>query len=471
MNLNWLLSILINFNFGRKWTMFTDILQKLIILIVGVLFLASIAIICFRFKNVNRTERVQIFKTAEYFNAWIILVCFVTTMVYGIFNHFELKKSVHAIISLNYSEASQALNSNGTRYNMAEIISDEVVERAIKNGALKDVTVKQLKDCLVVYPCVQGGVDDETKYHISTEFGVEYHASKHTSHLDSENVIKLITGAYKEYYIEKYTDNFSLDAEKPDFDEMEYMDIVSYFDKEAQSVLNYLYGMSEKNPSFVTENGSTFNSIAGKVHQFKETQINQNLKALILQNGIVRDKNGYIDRLSYHNKNVDFDRLKNDASYNLCNQAIDMYSEEMTRVVLVPTWDQAGKYYMGRTKVGIDELSVMATEFSNYVASNEKEIMDNTLVIDKISASNPDSQLYMSADSLIDSVYESIKGFEKEAITAGRQYFRHKMNQCIAVTIYGISIINELKTLILFAALAYIALVLYRISKKFPKKA
>ncbi|MBQ8904224.1 MAG: hypothetical protein IJY73_08080, partial [Oscillospiraceae bacterium] len=300
-------------------------------------------------------------KTAEYFNAWIILVCFVTTMIYGIFNHFELKKSVHAIVSLNYSEASQALNSNGTRYNMAEVICDEVVDRAIKKGALKKVTVKQLRNCLVVYPCVQGGVGDESQYHISTEFAVEYHASKDTAHLDSENVIKLITSAYKEYYIEKYTDNFSLDAEKPDFSQMEYMDIVSYFEKETQAILNYLYGMAGKNPSFVTENGSTFNSIAGKVHQFKETQINQNLRSLILQNGIVRDKNEYIDRLSYQNKNVDFDRQKNNASFNLCNRAIDMYSEEMTRVVLVPTWDQAGKYYMGRTKVGVDELSVMAT--------------------------------------------------------------------------------------------------------------
>ncbi len=446
-------------------------MQKLIILIVGVLFLASVAIIFFRSKNVNHTERTQIFKTAEYFNAWIILVCFITTMIYGIFNHFELKKSVHAIISLNYSEASQALNSNGTRYNMAEIISDEVVEKAIKKGALKDVTVKQLKNCLVVYPCVQGGVGDESQYHISTEFAVEYHASKDTNHLDSENVIKLITLAYKEYYIEKYTDNFSLDSEKPDFSKMEYMDIVSYLDKETQAVLNYLYGMAVKNPSFVTENGSTFNSIAGKVHQFKETQINQNLRALILQNGIVRDKNGYVDRLSYHNKNVDFDRQKNDASYKLCNQAIDMYSEEMTRVVLVPTWDQAGKYYMGRTKVGVDELSVMATNFSDYVASNEKEIMDNRLVIDKISSGNQEPQLYLSADSLIDSIYESIKGFEKEAINAGREYSRHKMNQCIAVSIYGISFMSELETLVLFAVFVYVSLVLHRISKKFPKKA
>jgi hypothetical protein len=451
--------------------MFTGIIQKLIILIVGLIFITSAVIIFFRLKNVNRAERTQIFKTAEYFNAWIILICFVTTMLYGIFNHFELKKSVQAIVSLNYSEASQALNSNGTRYNMAEIISDEVVGRAIKNGALKDVTVKQLKNCLVVYPCVQGGVGEETQYHISTEFAVEYHASKDTDHLDSDNVINLITSAYKEYYIEKYTDNFKLDSEKPDFSQMEYMDIVYYLDKETQSILNYLYGMAGKNNSFVTENGSTFNSIAGKVHQFKETQINENLRSLILQNGIVRDKNEYVDRLSYQNKNISFDRQKNAASYRLCNEAIDMYSEEMTRVVLVPTWDQSGKYYMGRTKVGVDELSVLATNFSNDVASNEKEIMDNNLVLNKISLNNQGVQILSSADQLIESIYASIKGFEKEAINAGREFSRHKMNQCIAVSIYGVSIISELKSLVMFAAFVYIALILRRISKKFPKKA
>jgi len=451
--------------------MIIDLLQKLILLIFGIFLVLSAIRMFFRFKNVNRAERTQIFKSAEYFNAWIILLCFVVTMVYGFLNHFDLKKSVHAIVSLNYSEASGALNSNGTRYNMAEIISDEVVEKAIHKGALEDVTVKQLKNCLVVYPCVQGGVGDESQYLISTEFAVEYHASKDTDHLDSENVIKLITAAYKEYYIDKYTDNFYLDPEKPDFSQMEYMDTVAYLDKETQTILNYLYGMAEKNPSFVTENGSTFNSIAGKVHQFKETQINQNLRSLILQNGIVRDKDDYIDRLSYYNKNVDFDRQKNDASYRICNQAIDMYSEEMTRVVLVPTWDQSGKYYMGRTKVGVDELSVMATSFSDYVASNEKEIMDNQLVIDKIAAGTQEPQFYLSADALVDSIYESIKGFEKEAITAGREYSRHKMNQCIAVSIYGVSLMSELKTLVLFAAFAYVTLMLRRISKKFPKKA
>ena len=49
--------------------MFTDILQKLILLIVGVLFLSSLAILFIRFKNVNRAETTRIFKSADYFNA------------------------------------------------------------------------------------------------------------------------------------------------------------------------------------------------------------------------------------------------------------------------------------------------------------------------------------------------------------------------------------------------------------------
>ena len=451
--------------------MITDILQKGFLLIVVLLFVLSAARMILRMRNVNHAERVRVVKAAEYLNAWTLLLCFVLTLLYGVFYHMDMKKSAHAVVSLNYSEASQALNSNSTRFNMSEIICDEVVEMAIEKGALEGVTKKQLKECLTVAPCVQGAVDDETKYHISTEFEVQYHASKYTDHLDSENVIKLLTSAYKDYYIENYTDNFSLKEEKPNFEEMEYMDIVEYLNKETQSVLNYLYGMVQVNPSFVTENQSTFSSIAGRVYQFQQTQINENLRSLILQNGLAREKEAYVDRLSYHNKNVDFDRQKNQMSYELCREAIEKYSEEMTRVVLVPTWDQSGKYYMGRTKVGIDELSVMATTFSDYVASNEKEIMDNELVINKMVSTAKRVKLYESTDTLIESIYEDIKDFEQEAITAGREYSRHRMNQCIAVSVYSGSLMQEIKMLVVFAVIAYAAIMLFRISGKLPKKA
>ena len=451
--------------------MISSLLQKLLLAVVGLLLVVSALTIYFRSKNVTKREFFKTFKSTRLVSVWILIFVVVISGVFGIFNHMKAKHSVTAVVSLNYSEASAAQNSNGTRYNMAEIICDEVVEKAIEMGAFENVTVKQLKNCLCVYPYVQGDVNDKSSYHISTEFVVEYHASKHTDHLDAENVITLITSAYKEYYIEKYTDNFSITSkeEKPDYSSMEYMDIVTYLNKETTSVLNYLYGMAQKGPSFVTKNNTTFNAIAAKVHQFKETQIEQNLKSLILQNGIAKNKDSYIDRLSYQNKNTDFDMQRNNASFGICNRAIDMYSEEMTRVVLVPTWDEGGKYYMGRTKVGIDELSVMATTFSDNVASNEKEIMDNNLVIEKMQSVSENASANAEADALIASIDESIDNLTIEAINAGREYSNYRMNQCIAVSISGTSLFSELKIIIIFAFLSYIAACAFVVSKKFPK--
>ena len=451
--------------------MLSSILQKIPLLIVGLMLLSAALTIYARSKNVTRSEFFKIFKNVKLLTVWVLLFTFIFTGVFAVFNHMKSKQYVMAVVALNYSEASQAQNSNGTRFNMTEIICDEVVEKAIQKGALEDVTVKQLKSCLAVYPCVQGDVDHESNYHISTEFVVEYYASKHTEHLDAENVISLIAGAYKDYYIEKYTDNFSLtnEEEKPDFSEMEYMDIVEYLNKETTSVLNYLYGMAEKAPSYVTSGNTSFSSIAGKVYQFRETQIEQNLRSLILQNGIVKDKQAYIDRLTYQNTNTDFDRQKNTASFKLCNDAIAMYSKEMTRVVLVPTWDQSGKYYMGRTKVGIDELSVMATSFSNTIAENEKNMMNNSIIIEKIEEADATSLLTPNVDELISKIDKSLDDFTVEAINAGREYSDYKMNQCIAVSIYGSSLFSELKTVVLFAFLTYITGIAYDLSKKFPK--
>lgn len=451
--------------------MISSILQKLPVAVAGVLLVIAVIIIYFRSKNVTRSEFLKILKGTKYLQAWVLIFVLVLTAVFGVFNHIKASQSVSAVIALNYSEASLAQNSNGTRYNMAEIVCDEVVEKAIEMGAFEDVTTKQLKECLTVYPYVQGDVNDESNYHISTEFVVEYHASKHTQHLDSENVIMLITSAYKEYYIEKYTDNYSLTElkEKPDFSKMEYMDIVTYFNKETSAILTYLYGMAEKSPSFVTEDNATFNSLAGRVFQFKETQIDENLRSLILQHGIVREKDAYVDRLSYQNKNTDFTKQKNKVSYDLCNKAVSIYAEEMTRIVLVPTWDGSGKYYMGRTKVGIDELSVMASDYSDKVAENNKEMMDNNLVIDKMNAGDKSLSAKAEADALIKSIDESIDNFTTEAIKAGREYSTYTMNQCMAVSISGPSLFSELKSIFIIAVFAYISAIMFSVSKRFPK--
>ena len=116
-----------------------------------------------------------------------------------------------------------------------------------------------------------------------------------------------------------------------------------------------------------------------------------------------------------------------------------------------------------------DAVMVMATSFSDKVASNEKGIMDNNLVIDKMKSADGTEAAIAEANALIESIDKSIDNFTVEAINAGREYSNHRMNQCIAVSITGSSLFGELKEIIVFAFLAYVAAMLLIISKKFPK--
>jgi phosphoglycerol transferase MdoB-like AlkP superfamily enzyme len=142
--------------------MLISLLHKIPILIVGLLLIVGALTIYFRSKNVTKAEFVRILKATKFLQVGILILLVLFTGVFGVLNHIKSKQFVSAVVSLNYSEASLAQNSNGTRYNMSEIICDEVIEKAIEKGALEDVTVKQLKDCLSVYPYVQGDVNDKS---------------------------------------------------------------------------------------------------------------------------------------------------------------------------------------------------------------------------------------------------------------------------------------------------------------------
>ena len=74
-----------------------------------------------------------------------------------------------------------------------------------------------------------------------------------------------------------------------------------------------------------------------------------------------------------------------------------------------------------------------------------------------------------TSQSVDEDLLSAIDEFTKEAIRAGREYASYQMNQCIAVSLSGISLFNELKKIFVFACLAYVAAILHSVSRKFPK--
>ncbi|MCB7319428.1 hypothetical protein [Lacrimispora sp. 210928-DFI.3.58] len=439
---------------------------------IGVIALSAIVRLCIQSKYIswNAIKREIFAKSAVRW--WTFPVTLVFLGIFLFFYQIAFNSTATVMITLNYSEAYKGQNTNATRYNMSEIICDEVVERAIKEGALEKVEARDLRKCLSVTPVQEGNPYDKDEYHISTEFLVTFEADKKTRHLNAENVVVLIANAYKKFYIEKYAYNFGvLDIQidyQNGFQEMDYLDIVQYLDMQVQKIENYMFVLANESPSFISADGSTFYSLAQKCTQLKDIQIDENLKSYLLTNGVSKNADKYIGRLEYDNTLTDYETRKAKASFQIRNEAVSMYAEEMTRVVLVPTWDTDGEYYMGRTKVGIDTLSVEAEDYSKKSADYLKEIETNKAVINALEGTKSNRQ-DATADRLVEEISITITELAKNAKSVGQEYSETQMNKCMSESLVEHSFFRTVGTCIIFGVLFFLSLNLSAISSSVSK--
>ena len=96
----------------------------------------------------------------------LILAAVVLTVFYALITSGQAKQAATVSITLTYPEASYGLNPNGSRYNMSEVLSEEVLQEAIAFGGFTDITVDELQQSLDVSPMSGSGLEDT----VSTQF-------------------------------------------------------------------------------------------------------------------------------------------------------------------------------------------------------------------------------------------------------------------------------------------------------------
>lgn len=447
------------------------ILPKLAILILFVLLLmAGSRIVRAYRKEKNWKKLVQdVLLQMSWFRVTTILAAGILTGLFGFYHRREAVTKL--LVTLNYAEASNGQNANGTRYNMSEIISEDVIGRAIEKGALENVTIPELADCFSVFPLVQGDSYDKENYHIASNFAVTFKPDKNTWHLNSEQVALLLGYAYKEFYIEHYVENYdmldiSIDCQQ-DYADLDYMDILKELEFKADKIMNYMYSLAEKSPAFVSSDGVTFLSLADRCSNIRNILLGDNLTSYLQQNGISKNGWKYAMRLDYENSRYDQNYQKAIASFQIRNQAVAMYTEDMLRVVLIPTWDADGKFYMGQTKVGLDTLLEEAEVCSRQAAELERNMQTNRSSIDTLRAAGK-SGLDIRAEAMIENISEELMSLAKEARKAGKEYSQTRMNQCISVTVEKESFFMLMTLCGCYFLLSYLACCI--LLKKIPKE-
>lgn len=172
-----------------------------------------------------------------------------------------------AQMTLNYSEASQGLNPNRTRFTTTDLTSDEVLQSTLYNAGLEgQMTVEQLRKAITVEPTDVTNVSSSENY-ITTSCSISLQLEEPCQHLTAATLLRIFCGSYKDYFMEHYGENQSVfSCTMPDyFDTEPYLRLKS-LTLRADQLDRYLTARVSENKSYQdATTGNTFLSLSKQI--------------------------------------------------------------------------------------------------------------------------------------------------------------------------------------------------------------
>lgn len=342
------------------------------------------------------------------------------------------------VVGLNYLEASSGLNPNKTKFTASSLLADPIMERVIEEGDYSKLDVETLKSGFDVEPLKTSEQVSLEQPYIPTEYSVTFWADGKTASLDPAEVLKLYGDALAEYFSETYSRKTNvLELDFSDLEQADYMDIGTILDSMATGLQRYMSACSQENGTFVSsETGESFRTLNQKILNYKSIAI-ENYQAFVLKKGVSKNKGQYIGKMNYNNRILDMDYRKNLAAYRTYLEVIDMYERDMATIVLVPTRDLDGEFYMSRTKIGVDNFSNGAETAASNAATLSQNISNNNYKITRLEANMDSSGGAAEAEAMIETLKTDLTDLAELAVKTVREYDEQSADGYITATYPG----------------------------------
>jgi|GEM_PF-4833816 len=337
-------------------------------------------------------------------------------------------------VKFGFEEAGRGLNPDETRFNADDLINKDVLAGVIKDKGYS-ITPDELKECLSVRSSYDDTAIDTENPKIATEYQIALNRNIKKYSIDTDSLIDDLAAEVKQDYVQKHTDHAGiLDIDLTEVDDLDYMDVDNYLQMQANKVKNYLSGFQWAEQTYSDESGETFSSLADKVSNYISTPLSE-YSAYISENGLTKEGSDFVSTAEYTKKTLQVNYDKQMASYNARLSAIQKYDPSMANVVLVPTDDKTGEFYMSRTKIGVDYFADEANEALNNASEILKDINDNKRLVANISAS-ASKEKYTEANAMILTLCRELTELAKEAEELHESYIRDTAGEYVTLHIY-----------------------------------
>ena len=358
----------------------------------------------------------------------VLLSFLIVFVLFCVYFYIQSLHTSSTIVSLDYEEASQGLTPSQTRFNIYEIESVEVMERLIDYAGLQDeITPEELSKCISVNATHSKNVSGKVNF-ISTSYVIQFTNNSKIQKRSADTMLSLLCKAYREFFVEHYGINHSIlsfDISDLKFND-EYLITVDLLELKCNQLGKYVQLRKRENKNYQDpEIGTTFSAPEQRVNNFYTYDLAR-LRSYIIENGIASDKQSLSDMLDYK---IRMDRILYDkfmAAYEEDNKGIKMYDVAMSAIVMIPTEDQSMKYYMSRTKTGMDNMALHA-DGQLYGATEKLEGIDyNKYLTEKMQTNAPQAALRQKADAMIKQIEDSLEKLASDIRRIDKSYTSYK---------------------------------------------
>ena len=422
--------------------------------------------------NLSFTKQLSNAIFHRFFTKIIICICVFSFLCLNGFTKSHLQDSNY--ITFNYPLASQGKNPNGTRLNIYDIVSEPVLTNTINNtGLAGEIQWKELADMLTIRATKTRIPEEE---YIATEYQIQLNMKEPIAGIYAEDLLHQVMKSYSEYYYTYFIENQAIFSMVPyAYDPNDYHSILSYITVKYKLLSSYLNTRINENASFISpKTGESFSSLLQRINDFSSISL-EKLRAYINNYGLTNNPKQYISEQQYGLRQATsiYDKFMIKYIANL--NAIETYKLDQSAIVMIPTQDTSGEFYMSRTKTGIDYLSSTAVEFMDK-AKNQAYLINliKLLIENSTETYNSDNanNIIKNADEMSDFMLTEINELENLIKTTDNDYIQLHQSNFLVVNHYKPSTLSEynVKNSFVITAIVFIILSLFSYSVIVYKK-
>ena len=348
------------------------------------------------------------------------------------FSYIRSDSTSSVILSFTYPNASYGLYPNGTLFNVYNIFTEDVIEKAINDAGLTGyVDPDTFADEITIRPRNDASL-------ITTQYIIKYTAGRNDQlgAVSAEGLLHSLIYSYIDHFHNTYSnDQIVLDLDTLDEASPEYVDLLDYYNMALNQLVKYLSTQQANDKDFLSNDGTSFQDLINIIEQYRTTSLSE-IRSIVTERGITRDEASYLERLNFRIMNLtntyEFSH-KEQQSYK---DFLRNYKARLTSIVFIPSLDLDRGFYMSKTKSGMDTFTLSAMNFEEDAEEIRRQIKQTEQYISKIKSIYNSSAAEANTarvDALIAELRNQLNATMNRIQLVEKEYSRYKNHSYVTL--------------------------------------